>query len=1006
MRPAFLTAVLCLLSLVLSAQEYTRRQYKIENGLPSDLIKAISQDSLGNLWIATDEGFVKYNAARFEAYRHITHSNYTKGFHKTRSGRLIAFADLDVFELKPGADSTTFTSLVPVATSASDTSLSYPKLVYEDKGGSMWISENQAVVRLDGNKPKRYEFELADRTPQFLRSFSFFEDAGGNLFTVSVPGNVFQYDKQQDRFVKSEYKFPEQVEFAGVLNGHLVIGARDGLFIADTSSDGKFGHPRLTVPIKFVSYVEALPNGNYFVATRGVDHFTVDSAFSNRRLVLSNVNNINHVYVSSENDIWLSTHEGVMFMQEAVFQGPAGKSNGFVESIVEDVNSPSIYYATSQELHVFDPRTQDDKILVNNINDSYFQSLVSTDKGLWAANAFQVLLINGAKVVKTFDFSDQRMFVTWLQKDARNNIWITIPGRRQALMIDTEMNLHTFDIPLGERGFINQIKDGGDGIYVVSNGPDYLFYKGYDEAEFKNISVPVTLKRGEELNTYDLFVKGRSVWLATSVGLLKYDHKTAERVNLGEGYTGMPVRSICPNGDGGFLLATPKELLYYNVESTDYNLFASSMNLAGLALNARSISITRDKRVWIGTSRGAFASRSRITDNTKTLSPQLAYANADGKPIAHFAHIVFPYNTLLSLAVTSVTFPEEEKIFEFRRSEQQPWTRLPGTSIDIIASRPGDQDIQIRARKTGTYAWSDPTMITFDVERPFWLTGWFYLLIVLSLTGIVGLTVVIVRKQEQMQKRKLEKMVEERTAQLATANFELAAFSAQLGEANKELEAFSYSVSHDLRAPLRSILGFSQILVEDYGTQIDDEGKKNIAAVQKNATKMNVLIDDLLRFSKVLHQGLSVGLVNLNEMVDEIVGGLREQGYEKTIVNKQDLPTVNADRGLVQQVWANLVSNAMKYSSKNLNSQVDISFEDKGNEYIFKVKDNGAGFDMKFAERLFGVFQRLHTDREFPGTGIGLALVRRIITRHNGRIWAEAEEGKGATFYFTLPKES
>ncbi len=990
MRACFLTCFLCIVATILFAQEYSKKLYKIENGLPSDLVKAIAQDSLGNLWIATDEGFVRYNAARFETYRQVTHSNYTKGFHRTRNGRLLAFGDLDVFELKTIGDSTVFHSLIPVERNVNDSSLSYPKLIYEDIRGAMWFSESQSVVKLSGDKLKRYDFELVDRTPQFLRSFSFFEDGNQDLFAVSVAGNVFQYDKQQDRFVKSEYRFPAQIEFVSVLNDHLVIGARDGLFVAGSTGNGKFAEPRLISAIPFVCYVASLPNGNYFVATRGSDHFMVDQAFSNKRLVVTNISNINHVYVSRENDIWLSTHEGILFMQESAFQGPAGKSDGFIECVSEDIDAQKVYYATSQELHSFDLQTLEDKVLIGNIGDSYFQSIVSTKKGLWAANAFRVLFFDGNKVVKTFDFSDQRMFVTSLTRDSEENIWLTIPGRRDVLMIDNDLNLHSFNIPLGENGFINDVKDGGDGIYVVSNGPDYLFHKTYKDTVFRNISVPVKLKPREELNTFNMFVKGDKLWLATSTGLLKYDHETIERVDIGEGFNGIPIRSVYPNGQEGFLLATPKELLYYDVESGDYNLFASSKNLSGLTLNAKSLMISRDKRVWIGTSRGVFASNRRITDKMKTLQPQLAYANADGKRVAHFGEVIFPYNTLLSMAVTSVTFPEEERVFEFRRSDQQPWTRLTGTSVDIITSNPGDQGIQIRARKTGTYEWSDVTSLNFDVARPFWMTGWFYLFIVVAVGGIVAMTAVVVRSIEAKQKLRLVGMVAERTA--------------QLGEANRELEAFSYSVSHDLRAPLRSILGFSQILVEDYGEKIDEEGRKNIAAVQKNATKMNNLIDDLLRFSRVLYQGISVAPVDLNNMVSDIVSGLRDAGYKTTVVNVQTLPSVSADRGLIEQVWANLVSNAMKYSSKAANPQVDITYENKEKEFVFCVKDNGAGFDMAYAEKLFGVFQRLHSDREFPGIGIGLALVRRIITRHNGRIWAEGKVGQGATFYFTLPK--
>ncbi|MEJ0029061.1 MAG: two-component regulator propeller domain-containing protein [Bacteroidota bacterium] len=446
----FLTlALLCIATTMLSAQEYSTKHYKIEHGLPTEFVKAIAQDSLGNLWIATDEGFVKYNAARFETYRHVTHSNYTKGFYRTKNGRLLAFADLDLFELKDVGDSVEFRSLVPVDRAVNDSSLSYPKLLYEDAKGSLWVSESQSVVKLNGTKLKRYNFDLADRTPQFLRSFSFFED-GANLYTVSAAGNVFKYDEQKDQFVKSDYKFPLQIEFAEVIKNRLVIGALNGLYVADRDRDGNFSQPKLAFQINLVSYVSPLPHGNYFVATRGSDHFLVDSTFTQRRLAVSNVNDINHVYVSRENDIWLSTSEGILRMQEAPFQGPVGKANIFIESIAEDATNPQVYYyATRDELHSFNTQTNEDNLILNNIKDGYFQSIVSTKKGLWAANAFRVLFIDNNKVVKTFDFSDQRMFVTSIGKDRDENIWLTIPGRREVLLIDNDLRLHTFSNTVG-----------------------------------------------------------------------------------------------------------------------------------------------------------------------------------------------------------------------------------------------------------------------------------------------------------------------------------------------------------------------------------------------------------------------------------------------------------------------------------------------------------------------------------------------------------------------------
>jgi PAS domain S-box-containing protein len=226
----------------------------------------------------------------------------------------------------------------------------------------------------------------------------------------------------------------------------------------------------------------------------------------------------------------------------------------------------------------------------------------------------------------------------------------------------------------------------------------------------------------------------------------------------------------------------------------------------------------------------------------------------------------------------------------------------------------------------------------------------------------------------------------------------------KLQAVNKELEAFSYSVSHDLRAPLRAINGYAEILNEDYGTKLDDEGKRIIEIIRDNTTRMGILIDDLLSFSRLGRKEIQMTEIDMNEMAKEVMVELNISMAHHAKIKIGKLHKVKADYSLLRQVMFNLISNAVKYSSKKENPVVEISSEDKNGEIIFSVKDNGAGFDMRYADKLFGVFQRLHSQDEFEGTGVGLAIVQRIISRHKGRSWAEGKVNEGATFYFSFPK--
>lgn len=224
-----------------------------------------------------------------------------------------------------------------------------------------------------------------------------------------------------------------------------------------------------------------------------------------------------------------------------------------------------------------------------------------------------------------------------------------------------------------------------------------------------------------------------------------------------------------------------------------------------------------------------------------------------------------------------------------------------------------------------------------------------------------------------------------------------------LQASNKEMEAFTYSVSHDLRAPLRIINGFAEILVSDYAAKLDEEGLYNLNVIMNNSRQMGQLIDDLLNLSRLGRAALDKKTVNMEELVQEVMAGMEFINPDiKSEIKFNGLRPALCDPSLIKQVWTNLISNADKYSRKKEKQEIEIGSMIQDDKVVYYVKDNGVGFDMQYAGKLFGVFQRLHKVSEFEGTGVGLAIVHRIINKHGGRIWADAKENKGATFYFTL----
>jgi two-component system, sensor histidine kinase and response regulator len=245
-------------------------------------------------------------------------------------------------------------------------------------------------------------------------------------------------------------------------------------------------------------------------------------------------------------------------------------------------------------------------------------------------------------------------------------------------------------------------------------------------------------------------------------------------------------------------------------------------------------------------------------------------------------------------------------------------------------------------------------------------------------------------RQLRIEKKRLEENVRDRTEELKIAN--------------RELEAFSYSVSHDLRAPLRAVSAFTQALLSEHVTTLNDEGRRLLQNVNAGAAHMDRLITDLLRLSQLNRQALHRQPVRFGELVQRVVDGMvSERGGRNIEFVIADFPTWQVDPGLLQQVFVNLISNAIKFTREREHARIEIGYRMDGTTLVCFVKDNGVGFNMKYMNKLFGVFQRLHSADQFEGTGVGLSIVRRIVERHGGKVWVDGAQDQGATFYFSLP---
>ncbi len=329
-------------------------------------------------------------------------------------------------------------------------------------------------------------------------------------------------------------------------------------------------------------------------------------------------------------------------------------------------------------------------------------------------------------------------------------------------------------------------------------------------------------------------------------------------------------------------------------------------------------------------------------------------------------------DTKFDLLLTDLMMPEMDGIGLLRAAHD-----VDPNLVGIMMTGHGTIDTAVEAMKAGALDY---------ILKPFKLSA---VIPVMSRAMTV--------RRLRLENIALEQKVREHSAALEATN-------SALGSANKELEAFSYSVSHDLRTPLRHIDGFSQLLRKGYAEQLPPAAQDLLQNIIDGAQRLGVLIEDLLNFSRLSRQPLVKRKVDISQLVQQVLAELQGDLKGRQVAFRVGpMAECLGDVSLLKQVFVNLLSNALKFTRQREEAVIEISCDSQCSEFLFSVRDNGAGFDMQYAGKLFGVFQRLHRADQFEGTGVGLSIVQRIIHRHGGRIWAEAEVDKGATFHFTLP---
>jgi signal transduction histidine kinase/ligand-binding sensor domain-containing protein len=993
----------CLLAGVIHGQEYRFHEYRVEDGLPSDVIKAVAQDSLGFFWIATDDGLVKYDGIDFHTYKSALQSQYTKGFLNTRDGRLLAIGDLDVIEIQNLIDTVFFKSLIRGSRTPTDSTIWYPKSIYEDKSGLIWIGESQSVVAYNGKSFNRFDFGMANHSPIFVRSFNFFEDNDGNLYTTSYQGKVYRYDRPTRSFILLKTNLPYGVSHVLFERGRLWIASQTGLYKA-TLHAGEFTEVKMVFPIVKASHLIQAPDSSLWVSTFGPDmyHIQPDSLSTQLEALLFNFNGINTSYRSREGDLWVSTDKGLVLAQKNLFILPDRNSEAhFIEDIAHDPVNDLVYYCfkeTLVELKETHGAPWKRREIYSNPS-SYFQALQFGKQGLWASSAFDVLLFEKGKLKKQWNFSKEGNFVHDIFLDSHENVWLSQARSTTLKVITASFEIKHYPVPLAKRSEINVVREGPRGIYAASSGMgNYLFLKPNGSEEFQNISLPIDFKVVSDLSIRDFAVHNDVLWLATTEGLLRYDHESIKRVDLGGSLSYMSVNSVEVMDDRNILFANSFGLIRYDVVTGDYWLYDENAGLPSNTITVRGVHIDHHKRVWVGTSFGVALSAGSILGNKPTLKPYCVGAQVNGDRKQFVKELDAPYGSYINMQFSPITFPENKITMQFRVDDDSNWHTLESSELSLSDLSFGKHTIYVRARKNTGLGWSEPSEFIIAIGKPYWLGNNFILGALLAAMLIAWITFSISSHFMRKRRLHLQQLVTERTHDLQKANEELTL-------RNSELDRFVYSASHDLSAPLKSILGLIMVARLDKSLESHET---YLSMMESSVRKLEEFIEEVVSYSRNSRMPIKLERFYFKSFVQNILYDHQyAPSYNKILfmIDDASAKEMISDVTRLKIILNNLISNAIKFywTGGDRKPFVRISLSCPDTRYVITIEDNGIGIEPQHLSRIFDMFYRANEDAQ--GSGLGLYILKESVVKLKGTVEATSVVGEGTTFVISLPQE-
>lgn len=981
-----------------------------EDGLLTFAINAIEQDAEGYMWFGTNTGLSRYDGYRFKNY--------------TVSETPNSLPDIRVEDLKYDKQGRLWVM--------TENKLCYfidEKFYYKDtlpgqrknakitsftiaENGHLWFTTKEKLIALDNtlNNIVWTSDDIKASIP-LNNPVIQYEDNEGFIWIYNDDNYLLKIRNDEVFLISLEYSPPENYPFrAAHINNRHFYTSKEGLIELDQSNAKILDSP--TGDSKFLSNIRQnkleLPNNKTFQSQ------------------------LSFLLKDSKGRVWTSGAEGNFLMLGMPDNEMPELPKNLIASDIYEDKSGNLWFATKNQGVYF--------------LDASAYSAANALRLFFDKKNVRQICMSGNHTYALIDnnlyqfFENQDSF--YLQKNIPQNVNTIVSDGNGGILLSNQDFLYrynsgvldTYDIPN-----IQTMAVVGDTLY-------YGTKQQLRQTTFSDLSESVSASNQMlNRNITCIFIdKNGYKWIGTETGLYKYTgNKESIRYQDKDIILGYSISGIGQTTDGTIWVATKGEgvvglrndtLLHINTgnylshdyctgllieddivwvatsndinkisdiifKKEEYHIsYLSGKDIPQLS-SVQSIEVN-DKSIFIGTKQGLLQVNKQHFHKTYESSDVIItdIFRANGEPLStdDLTNLNFENNTI-QINYAAINYAQQNNIvYQYRMSDIEDWEKTAAASTPVYVLPPGNYTFEVQALSGAWKTPSDITRLKIQVAPPFTQTTAFRLLI--ALLAAIILIFLYRMYTDSRQKAKLKELVAQKTSALKEKVQELERI-------NGELEEFNYVVAHDLKAPLRSMHSFSQLLTRTDGEHISPAGKDYIGFIQQSSERLQATIEDLLSFSGIDKTEAIETQVNLNEVLDNALDNL--QGLieiENVQVERASLPTIQANQAHMLQVFQNLISNGIKYQPKDNQPFIKIDCSEKGNDWLFAVQDNGIGINKQYEDKIFRIFQRLHGDEEYSGTGIGLPIVKKIVESNGGKIWFESELGKGTTFFFTLPK--